>query len=88
MEGARPRLRRGVRLGFDRVRGADVLLYPEGVLFPNHTAVAVLRRCDGTATVDEIAADLGGAYRSVDPGQVGELVSRLAERGIVDAGPG
>jgi pyrroloquinoline quinone biosynthesis protein D len=86
MTADRPRLRRGVRLDFDRVRGADVLLHPEGVLFPNPTALAVLRRCDGTATVAEIAADLRREFREVDAAEITDLLARLSARGLVDPG--
>ena len=81
---ARPRLRRGVRLSFDRVRGEHVLLYPEGMLFPNQTAVAVLSRCDGATTLAEIVTDLGHEYQGVRLEQVADLLARLVERWLVE----
>jgi pyrroloquinoline quinone biosynthesis protein D len=86
---ASPRLCRGVRLSFDRVRGRHVVLYPEGVLFPNDTAVAVLLRCDGSASLAAIVAGLGVCYRGVSSAEVCSLVERLVVRGLVEvSGPG
>jgi pyrroloquinoline quinone biosynthesis protein D len=86
---ASPRLCRGVRLGFDRVRGRYVVLYPEGVLFPNDTAVAVLLRCDGSASLAAIVTGLGACYRGVSSVEVRSLMDRLVARGLVEvSGPG
>jgi pyrroloquinoline quinone biosynthesis protein D len=82
--GSRPRLRPGVRLSYDPGRGAHVLLFPEGVLMPNRTAVAVLERCDGTATVADITAALRLRYRDVPTADVLALLDRLVRRRIVD----
>ncbi len=59
---ARPALERRVRLQIDPVNGEPVLLYPEGLLQLNETAHAVLSRCDGKATVEEIVESLAGEY--------------------------
>jgi pyrroloquinoline quinone biosynthesis protein D len=81
---ARPRLSRGTRLSFDRVRYAHVLLYPEGVLFPNQTAINVLRRCDGSNTVAAIADDLRHDYRAVELTDIAELLTQLSARGLLE----
>jgi pyrroloquinoline quinone biosynthesis protein D len=81
---SRPRLRRGVRLSYDPGRGAHVLLFPEGVLVPNRTAVAVLERCDGTATVADITAALRQRYGQVPEEDVLALLDRLVRRHIVE----
>jgi pyrroloquinoline quinone biosynthesis protein D len=81
---SRPRLRRGVRLVFDRTRDTHVLLFPEGVLVPNATAAAVLELCDGLSTVDMITAGLAERYERVRPADVTEILTRLAERRVVE----
>jgi coenzyme PQQ biosynthesis protein PqqD len=59
---SRPSLAAGARLQIDRVTGDPVLLYPEGILELNATSHAILERCDGLATVQEICAGLAEAY--------------------------
>ena len=54
----RPKLPPYLKLRHDAGRGRWVLLAPERVLTPDQTAVAVLQLCDGTKTVEEIAAKL------------------------------
>lgn len=80
----RPRLRRGVRVVFDRTRGVDVLLYPEGVLVPNPTATAILALADGVRTTDEIATELSARYDGVQVDQVHAVLDRLADRQVVE----
>jgi pyrroloquinoline quinone biosynthesis protein D len=81
---SRPKLRTGVRLSFDKVRDTHVLLYPEGVLVPNRTAAAVLALCDGEATVDEIAVELGRRFQGVRTQDVLDVLTRLEGRGVVE----
>ncbi|TDV48936.1 pyrroloquinoline quinone biosynthesis peptide chaperone PqqD [Actinophytocola oryzae] len=80
----KPRLRKGVRLTFDKTRDTHVLLFPEGVLVPNATAAAVLALCDGRSTVDEIAEALGRRYRGVRPQDVTDVLARLESRRVVE----
>jgi pyrroloquinoline quinone biosynthesis protein D len=80
----KPRLRKGVRLTFDKTRDTHVLLFPEGVLVPNATAAAVLSLCDGESTVEEIAAALGERYRGVRPKDVTDVLARLESRRVVE----
>jgi len=63
---SRPALAPGVRLQPDHASGDPVLLYPEGLLFLNETAHEVVRRLDGTATVDALVAALEEDYET-DP---------------------
>lgn len=86
-EADRPRLRRGVRLTFDDVRGSHALLYPEGVLLLNETAAAVLACCDGVADLAAILAGLGTVYRDVPRCEVSALIRNLAERRLVEFQP-
>ena len=79
-----PRLRRGVRLTFDRTRDTHVLLFPEGVLVPNATAAAVLELCDGSTSVGQIATRLGRRFTGVRAADVVIVLERLAERRVVE----
>ncbi len=60
--GCRPQLREGVRLHRDRLSGRPVLLFPEGMLLLNATAVSVLRLCDGQHRVREIVSTLAATF--------------------------
>jgi pyrroloquinoline quinone biosynthesis protein D len=80
----KPKLRKGVRLTFDKTRDTHVLLFPEGVLVPNATAAAVLSLCDGESTVDEIAAALGRKYQGVRAQDVTDVLARLESRRVVE----
>ncbi|HZD92582.1 MAG TPA: pyrroloquinoline quinone biosynthesis peptide chaperone PqqD [Pseudolabrys sp.] len=59
-----PHLPRGVRLADSPAQGGMVLLAPERVFKPDAIALAILQRCDGTATVAEIADALAAAYNA------------------------
>ena len=80
----KPKLRKGVRLTFDKTRDTHVLLFPEGVLVPNATAAAVLSLCDGESTVEEIAEALGQRYRGVRAQDVADVLARLEIRRVVE----
>ena len=80
----RPRLATGVRLHRDKVREQDVLLFPEGALVLNDTAVEVLTLCDGERSLDDIATVLGERYEGADvKDDVSELLDGIGERGLV-----
>ncbi|QFR01590.1 pyrroloquinoline quinone biosynthesis peptide chaperone PqqD [Streptomyces phaeolivaceus] len=69
----RPRVLPAAVLRHDRVRGADVLLLPERVVVLHGSGRAVLELCDGSRTVDEIAARLSaGADTDIGAGAGGE----------------
>ena len=59
---SRPRMPRHVRLHFDPLRNAWALLSPEKVLWPDEASLSILRLCDGTASISEIAARLAAEY--------------------------
>lgn len=80
----KPRLRKGVRLSFDKTRDTHVLLFPEGVLVPNATAAAVLALCDGESTVDQIATALGQRFVGVRAQDVTDVLTRLEDRRVVE----
>lgn len=79
-----PRLKRGVRLTYDHTRDIQVLLYPEGVLVPNPTATAILQLCDGATSIDDITVALSNQYDGVKEDQVLEVLTRLADRQVVE----
>jgi coenzyme PQQ biosynthesis protein PqqD len=89
--GCRPQLREGVRLQDDRLSGRPVLLLPEGILQLNPTAAAVLLRCDGRHSVNEIVADLAATYEApleVLSADVDEYLVELFHRQLFDLVPG
>jgi len=85
----RPRLASGARLAFDKVRDRHVLLFPEGAVALNETAVRVLELCDGRRTVDEIVAELASLYGESPElrADVDGLIGAIASRGLVVDAP-
>ncbi len=80
---ARPALWRVARLDYDRVRQRPVILYPEGALFINETARAILELCDGNRSVAEIAQVLGDRYQADVLADVVEFLAGMRDRGLV-----
>jgi pyrroloquinoline quinone biosynthesis protein D len=83
-----PVLPNGFRLHWDKVRERHVLLFPEGALALNPTAVQVLELCDGKRTIEDIAAELSARFQGADVlADVENLLIALANRGmVIDAG--
>jgi pyrroloquinoline quinone biosynthesis protein D len=82
----RPRLAPGVRLHFDPTRESWVLLGPERVLEAEGPASEILRRCDGSRTVDQIVDELAALYtadRAEIASDVGEMLGDLAAKRLV-----
>ena len=50
-----PAIGRGFRLQWEAAQDAHVLLYPEGMIKLNGSAGEILKRCDGAATIADIA---------------------------------
>jgi coenzyme PQQ biosynthesis protein PqqD len=84
----RPQLRRGVRAGTDPLSDKPILLFPEGVLFLNETAAAVIRRCDGNRSISEVAQALGEEYDNVTVEDVMALLQGLFTQRVLVAGRG
>lgn len=84
---SKPRLPRGVRLKYDETRSEWLLLAPERVIKADPIAAAILRRCDGTATVSAIASDLAREF-AAEPARVETdvraLLADLAAKRMVD----
>jgi pyrroloquinoline quinone biosynthesis protein D len=58
----RPRLNRLFRLQWEDAQQAYVLLYPEGMVKLNISAAEILKRCDGTRTVDTLVTEIEQAF--------------------------
>ena len=85
--GCTPRLPRGVRLKYDDTRAEWLLLAPERVVKADAIAAEILKRCDGTRTLETIVDDLArqfSASRAKVDRDVRALLSQLAERRMVD----
>jgi pyrroloquinoline quinone biosynthesis protein D len=81
-----PRLAPGVRLHLDKTRGAWVLLCPEKVIEAEGPASEILRRCDGTHTVDAIIDELAAVFaadRAVIAQDVTEMLADLAGKRLL-----
>ena len=82
----RPRLAPGVRLHFDATRGAWVLLGPERVIETEGPASEILRRCDGTRTIEQIVDELAANYtadRAEIDGDVRAMLAELAAKRMI-----
>lgn len=63
-EATRPCLPRHVRLHFDPVRQRDVVLSPEKVFWPDEISIAILKACDGSRSLGEVADALAAEYNA------------------------
>jgi pyrroloquinoline quinone biosynthesis protein D len=61
-EASIPRLRAGVRLHFDGRRERWVILAPERLFVLDPIALEILKRCDGTTNVGDVAASLAEVF--------------------------
>lgn len=81
-----PALAAGVRLHYDKVRATWILQAPERVIIPDETALEILQRCDGRASLGAIIDALAATYdekRDVIADDVCRMVDELAEKGIL-----
>jgi coenzyme PQQ biosynthesis protein PqqD len=87
---SRPRLALGCRLT-DAAGPTATLLMPERAMRLNGPALEIIRRCDGTRTLADIAAELQplfpGAEAAVIEKDAADLLERLQERRAVDFEP-
>jgi pyrroloquinoline quinone biosynthesis protein D len=60
----KPLLNRRFRMQYEPAQQAHVLLYPEGMVRLNQSAAEILKRCDGSATVDQIIEQLEAAFNT------------------------
>jgi len=69
---SRPVVGHGFRLQWEAAQNAHVLLYPEGMIKLNASAGEILKRCNGTATIADITADLERAFATT--GLCGDVI--------------
>jgi len=84
---SRPRLAAGCR--WAEANGSErMLLFPEGAIRLQGTGRAILERCDGQRTIQQIVEELQTLYSAGDPGQIQAQVAgfleRLQQKRIVD----
>lgn len=82
-----PKLASKARLRFDRHSGGHMLIYPERGLQLNESAAEILKRCDGTKTVGEIATELAkasGEEESSIERDVVDLLTDLSAKGLLE----
>ncbi len=83
-----PALPPHIKLRHDAGRSKWLVLAPERVFEPDEVAVAVLKLCDGTRTVDVIASELAKEYDAPKEEIVADIVAMLqdlADKGVVKA---
>jgi pyrroloquinoline quinone biosynthesis protein D len=85
-----PRLAAKARLRFDQAENRHLLVFPEAALALNPTAAEVLKLVDGVRTIEAISAELASKFQGADKDQIAkevlELLSRLAEKKLVELG--
>ena len=82
-----PRMPRGVRLKRDAQSGEWLLLAPERIIKTNSSAVEILSRCTGDASIAAIVDDIAAAFDAPRPtvdADVKALIASLASRRLVD----
>jgi pyrroloquinoline quinone biosynthesis protein D len=73
----------GVRLHWSDVRQEHWLLFPEGAIALNSTAVAILTKCDGYRSFEAIALILKQQFSDVNLLEVQNLLFYLLQRGLL-----
>ncbi len=61
-----PKLARGARLRFDKVRGSFVLMLPETAVMLSDTSAEILKLCDGERSVEALITELEARYPGAD----------------------
>lgn len=80
-----PRLKPLFRLQWEPAQNAHVLLYPEGMVKLNQSAAEVLKRCDGTRSLDALIAELESAFDATGIGdEVRMFVAQARSRGWLE----
>ena len=73
----------GVRLHWSEVRQQHWLLFPEGAIALNATAVAILTLCNGNRSFEAIAEKLERQFSNVNDREVQNLLSYMIKRGLL-----
>jgi len=83
---SRPALPAHIKLRHDAGRGRWHVLAPERVFEPDPIAIEILKRCDGAASVEEIATELAKDYNAPLQEILADTISMLQElsdKGVV-----
>ena len=83
-----PKLPRHIKMRHDTARDCWLILAPERVFTPDAIAVAVLQLCDGSRSVDTIAAELAQTYSAPRDRILSDIIPMLqdlADKGVVTA---
>ena len=73
----------GVRLHHCQIRQQHWLLFPEGAIALNQTAVAILTSCNGQRSFEAIVQTLSSQFRDVNINQVRDLLLKMMQRGLL-----
>jgi len=85
-EGSVPRLAAHVRLRFDKQREQWVLLAPERIFVLDDIALAIVERCQGSATLGEIVDDLARTFEAPRDrvlADAGGLLQGFLDKGVM-----
>jgi pyrroloquinoline quinone biosynthesis protein D len=85
---SKPYLPRYMKLRHDEARGTWVIQGPERVFSPDTIAVEVLKLCDGSRTVADLAETLAVRYNAPKEqiqSDITEMLQDLADKGVVKA---
>ncbi len=83
-----PSLPRHIKLRHDQGRGRWLILAPERVFEPDDISVEILKRCDGSTSVESIAAVLAQEYNAPVQDILADTISllqELSDKGVVKA---
>ena len=86
MPASKPALPAHIKLRHDAGRCRWHVLAPERVFEPDPIAIEILKRCDGAASVEEIAAELAKDYNAPLQEILADTISMLQElsdKGVV-----
>jgi pyrroloquinoline quinone biosynthesis protein D len=85
-DSSQPRLAPGCRWAGEGEN--RTLVFPEGALRLKDTARAILERCDGERTFQQIVHELAAAYNVSDPAKIRQdamaFLGRLQQKRLVD----
>jgi pyrroloquinoline quinone biosynthesis protein D len=85
---SQPRLARSFKLQHDKTRDRWIIQGPERVFSPDAIAVEVLKLCDGSRTVADLADSLSLRYNARKEQILADVISMLqdlADKGVVGA---
>ena len=85
-EGSVPRLATHVRLRFDKQREQWVLLAPERIFVLDDIALAIVERCQGSATLGDIVDDLARTFEAPRDrvlADAGALLQDFLDKGVM-----